>query len=329
MKIPRRRFLHLAVGAAALPAVPGVASAQTYPSRPITIVVGFAAGGPTDTAARILAERMKAALGQPVIVENVTGAAGSIGVGRVVRAAPDAYTLSIGDMGNYIANQALYPLQYDLRTDLAPIALITIIPYLIFARTGMPAANLKEMVEWLRANPDRALAGTGGVGSGDHLAGILFQNSTGTRMRFVPYRGEAPAIQDLVAGQIDLVFASSLIALPHAKAGRIKAYAVMDPGHLNAAPEIPTVDEAGAPGSYFLNWIALWAPKDTPKELIARLNAAVVAALADPTVRARFADLGTNVTPPDQQTSERLGAFHKVEFEKWWPIIKAANIKGE
>jgi tripartite-type tricarboxylate transporter receptor subunit TctC len=317
MLIPRREFLRLAGGIATLAAASSFASAQNFPSRPITIVVGYAAGGPTDTVARILAERLKAALGQPVLVENTTGAGGSIGVGRVVRATPDGYTISMGDMGNYIANQALYPLQYDLRADLQPVAMVTNGPYMIFAKNGMPAADLRGLVAWLRANPDKALVGTGGIGSGDHLAGLRFANSTGTHVQFVPYRGEAPAVQDLVAGQIDLIFAPPFVTLPQVRAGKIKAYAVMGSERLGAAPELPTVDEAGAPGAYYANWLALFAPKNITKEIVARLNAAVVIALADPTVQARLSDLGTYVPARDHQTSEWLSAFHKDEFERW------------
>jgi tripartite-type tricarboxylate transporter receptor subunit TctC len=323
VKFPRRQFLHFAAGAAALPSVSRVAIAQSYPSRPIIIVVGYAAGGPVDTVARILAERMKSVLGQPVLVENTTGAGGSIAVGRVVRAAPGGYTVSIGDMGNYIANQALYPLQYDLRTDLQPVAMVINTPSMVFSRKGMPAADLKELIAWLRANPTKGLAGTGGIGSGDHLAGLVFANITGTRMQFVPYRGEAPAVQDLVAGQIDLVFASPLLPLPQVRAGQIKTYAVMGPDRLDVAPELPTVDEAGAPGAYFANWFALFAPKNTPKGVIATINAAAIIALADPTVQARLSDLGTNVPPRNHQTPEWLAGFHKDEFDRWWPILKS------
>jgi tripartite-type tricarboxylate transporter receptor subunit TctC len=323
MKLARRKFLHLAAGTVSLPAVSHLATAQTFPTRPITIVVGYAAGGPTDTVARILAERMKAVLGQPVLVENTTGAGGSIAVGRVVRAAPDGYTVSMGDMGNYIANQAFYPLQYDLRTDLQPVAMVDNAPSLVFSRKGMPAADLKELIVWLRANPNKGFAGTGGIGSGDHLAGIIFANITGTRIQFVPYRGEAPAVQDLVAGQIDLVFASPLLPLPQARAGQIKAYAVMGPDRVDVAPELPTVDDAGAPGAYYANWLAFFAPQNTPKQVVARINAAVVNALADTTVQARFADVGANVPPRDHQTPEWLADFHKDEFDRWWPILKA------
>ena len=325
MKIQRRRLLQLCGGVIASPVVSRVATAQTFPTRPITIVAGYAAGGPTDTIARILAERMKAVLGQPVLVENTTGAGGSIAVGRVVRAAPDGYTVSIGDIGNYIANQALYPLQYDLRTDLQPVAMVADAPHIVVARNGMPASDLKELIAWLRANPNKAFAGTGGIGSGDHLAGLRFANITGTRIQFVPYRGQAPALQDLVAGQIDLEFAFPLLPLPQVRAGQIKAYAVMGPDRLDAAPELPTVDEAGAPGAYFANWAALFTSKSTPKEVIATINAAVIIALADTTVQARFADLGTNVPPRDHQTPEWLAQFHKNEFDRWWPILKTLN----
>jgi tripartite-type tricarboxylate transporter receptor subunit TctC len=329
MKLPRRRFLHLAVGAAALPAISRIAWAQVYPSRPITIVVGFAAGGPTDIGSRILAERMKPLLGQPVIIENVTGANGSIGVGRVVRAAPDGYTLSIGDIGTHVANQVTYSLAYDLQKDLQPVALLRTGPYLVVARSAMPGGNLKELVDWLRANPAKVSAGTSGVGGAEHLAGLMFQTITGTRVQFVPYRGSAPAVQDMLSGQIDMIFGSPVVTLPHIQAGRLKAYAVMAKSRLKTAPDIPTVDEAGAPGAYYLGWSSLWAPKGTPKDIVAKLSTAVVAALASPDVKARFADMGTDVAPPDQQSPDGLATFHKAEIDRWWPIIKAANIKGE
>jgi tripartite-type tricarboxylate transporter receptor subunit TctC len=330
MKLPRRRFLNLAAGVAALPAVSTVARAQTYPTRPITVIVGFAAGGPTDTGARILAEALRPRLGQAVVVENVTGANGSLGgVGRVVRAAPDGYTLSIGDLGTHVVNQVIYPLQYNLRTDLKPIALIRTGAYLIVAKNGMPGENLKELAAWLTAHPDKALAGTGGFGGAEHLAGLRFQDTTNTRIQFVPYRGSGPAIQDMLGGQIDMLFASPIVSLPLIRAGQIKAYAVMSSSRLQAAPEIPSVDEAGFPGAYYLSWSSLWAPKGTPSEVIARLNAAVLDALSDPTVRARFADLGTEVASNEQQTPDGLAVFHKAEIEKWWPLVRAANIKGE
>jgi tripartite-type tricarboxylate transporter receptor subunit TctC len=329
MKLARRTFLHLAGGAAALPAVSRIASAQSYPTRPVSIVVGFAAGGPTDTVARILAERLKPLLGQSVIIENVTGANGSIGVGRVVRAASDGYTLSIGDLGTHVVNQVTYPLAYDVRTDLQPIALLAVLSALVVARNGMPGANLTELVAWLRANPDKASVGTGGMGGAEHLAGLMFQNITGTRVQFVPYRGSAPAIQDVLAGQIDMIFGFPSVTLPHIQSGRLKAYALMAKSRLEAAPGIPTVDEAGAPGAYFSAWLSLWAPKGTPKDIVAKLTAAVAVTLADPGIKARFADLGFDVAPPDQQSPDGLATLQKAEIDRWWPIVKAANIKGE
>jgi tripartite-type tricarboxylate transporter receptor subunit TctC len=329
MQLRRRRFLQLAAGAVAVPTTLRMAKAQAYPSRPITIVVGSAAGGPTDQGARLLAERLKPFLGQPVLVENVVGATGSIGVGRVVRATPDGYTLSIGDLTTHVTNQVMLSLPYDLRIDLQPIALLRTSPILIVARSGMPSANLKELVAWLRANPDKASVGTGGVGGTGHLAGLIFQNITGTRVRFVPYRGEAPAIQDMLSGQIDMAFATPIGALPFIQAGQLKAYAIMAKSRLGLVPDVPTVDEAGVPSAHFGSWLSLWAPKGTPKNIVTTLNAAVVAALADPAFKARFADtVGSAIAPPDQQSPEGLAGFQKAEIDRWWPIFEALNIKG-
>ncbi len=329
MKLPRRTFLQLAAGTTVLPVASRIANAQTYPSRPITIVVPFAAGGATDVIARLMAERMRVSLGQPVIVENVGGAAGSIGVGRVARAAPDGYSLSIGHWSTHVVNGAIYPLQYDLLNDFEPVMLITSNTYLVVARKTLPATNLKELIAWLSANPDKASAGTAGVGSPQHVGGVFFQNATGTRFPFVPYRGGGPMTQDLVAGQIDMTIDDPANAIQQVRAGTIKAYAVTSKTRIAAAPDIPTVDEAGLPGFYYSRWHALWAPKSTPADIIARLNVAAADALADPNVRARLADLGQDIFPRDQQTPEALGIHHKAEIEKWWPIIKAAGIKGE
>jgi tripartite-type tricarboxylate transporter receptor subunit TctC len=306
-----------------------IAAEQFYPSRPITMIVPFAAGGPTDTIARILAEHMRVSLGQPVILENVTGAAGSLGVGRVARAAGDGYTLVIGVWGTHVLNGAIYPLQYDLLKDFEPISLLASNPMVIVAKKVMPAKDLMELIAWLKANPDKASAGTTGTGGASHVAAILFQKETGTRFQFVPYRGLAPAMQDLVAGQIDVMIDNPATSLPQARAGTIKAYATTAKARLAAAPDIPTADEAGLPGFNVSQWTALWAPKGTPKDIIAKLNEAVVESLADKNVLVRLADLGQSIPPRDQQTPESLGAYQKAEIEKWWPIIKAANIKGE
>jgi tripartite-type tricarboxylate transporter receptor subunit TctC len=331
MKFPRRRFLHLAAGAAALPAVSRVAWAQTtYPSRPITMIVPYAAGGASDVIARMMAERMKSSLGQPVIVENVTGAAGTIAVGRVARAAPDGYTLSLGNNGTHVLAGATYALQYDLLNDFQPVALLSTGPYVLTAKKTMPANDLKGLIAWLKANPDKATLGHGGTGGPAHIDGVFFQKETGTRFQFVPYRGgAAPAIQDLVAGHIDMLISDPVAALPQVRAGTIKAYGVTTKTRLLSAPDIPTLDEAGLPGFDISAWYGLWLPKGTPKSITAKLNAAVMDALADPTVRARLADLAQEIFQRDQQTPEALGAFQKAEIEKWWPIIKAANIKGE
>jgi tripartite-type tricarboxylate transporter receptor subunit TctC len=329
MKLPRRDFVRLAAGVAALPVASRTAMAQAYPSRSITMVVPFAAGGPVDTLARILAERMRASLGQTVVIENVTGAGGSIGTGRVARAAPDGYTLVIGIWTTHVVNGAIYALQYDVLNDFEPVALLANNPQVIVAKRSMLANDLKGLIAWLKLNPDKASAGTAGVASPQHVLGVFFQSATGTRFQFVHYRGGGPATQDLVAGQIDLIIGDQVTSLPQIRSGNIKAYAVTNKNRLTAAPDIPTVDEAGLPGFYTTVWNAIWAPKGTPKNVIMKLNAAVVGELADSAIRRRLADLGQQIVPRDQQTPEALAAFHRAEIEKWWPIIKGANIKGE
>ncbi len=323
-----RAFICCATLAAVLQSA-GSAVAQVYPSRPLTVIVPFAAGGPTDTLARVLAERMKTSLGQPVIVENVAGASGSIGVGRVARAAPDGYTIGIGQWDTHVVNGATHTLQYDLLEDFEPIALLPSNPQLIVSKISLPAKDLKELVAWLKANPDKASQGTAGPGSAAHVSGVYFQTVTGTRFQFVPYRGAGPAMQDLVAGQIDLMFDQAGNALPHVRGGKIKAHAVTAASRLAAAPEIPTTDEAGLPGFHVSVWRGFWAPKGTPKDAVAKLNAAIVDTLADPTVRRRLDELGQDIPRRDRQTPEALGAHHKAEIEKWWPVIKAAKIKAE
>jgi tripartite-type tricarboxylate transporter receptor subunit TctC len=307
----------------------GVASAQVYPSRSVTLVVSYPAGGPTDAIGRIMAEGLRASLRQTLIIENVAGAAGSIGTGRVARAAPDGYTLIFGNWASHVVNGAVYSLQYDVLNDFEPVSLIATQPMVIVARKTLPATDLKELVAWLKANPDKASAGGAGAGSANHVATVFFQKQTGTRFQSVPYSGGAIAMQDLLAGQIDLIFDLAASAVPLARAGSIKALAVMAGSRLAAAPDIPTVDEAGLPGLHVSLWNALWAPKGTPKDIVAKLNAAVVESLADPTMRKRLTDLGQDIPPRDQQTPEALNAYHKAEIEKWWPIIKAANIKVE
>jgi tripartite-type tricarboxylate transporter receptor subunit TctC len=305
------------------------ATAQTYPSRPITIIVPFAAGGGNDVITRTIAQRLRPELGQNVIVENVTGANGSIGVGRVARAAGNGYALVAGSWNTFVANGAVYPLSYNLVDDFVPIALVAFQPLFITAKKAMPADDLKALVAWLKANPDKASAANAGVGSLQHVAALDFQKQTETRFAVVPYRGGAPAMHDLVAGQIDLMLDTAADVVEHVRAGNIKAYAVTAKSRSAAAPGIPTVDEAGWPGLYFSSWQAFFAPKTTPKDAIATLNAAIMVALADPTVRQRLAEIGQEIYPREQQTPEALAALQKAEIEKWWPIIKAAGIKGE
>ncbi len=330
VKFPRRRFLQLAAGAAALPAISPIASAQAYPSRPITVIVPTGAGGPQDVVARIVVERMQGVLGQPLIIDNVPGANGTLGTGRVARAKPDGYTLAFSvSSSTHVLNAAIYALPYDVINDFEPVALVADAPIWIITKKAMPTKDLKELIAWLKANPDKAFLGHTGPGSPAHVAGIFFQKQTGTRFQFVTYRSAGQAMQDVIAGHIDLMFTAPTIALAPVQAGSVKAYAVTAKNRMTIAPDIPTVDEAGLPGFYASAWYALWAPKGVPPDVIGKLNAAVVATSADATMRARFADLGLEIFPREQQTPEALGAFQKAEIEKWWPIIKAAGIKAE
>ena len=328
-KLPRRQFLRFAAGAATFAAVSRTASAQSYPSRPITIVVPSGPGAPSDVVARILVEHMRSALSQAIIIENVAGANGTLGVGRIARAKPDGYTLVFSaSSATHVVNGAIYSLPYDMINDFAPIALVADNPQLILARKIMPANNLKELIAWLKANPDKASLGQAGPGSPAHVAGILFQQQTGTRFQFANYRSVGQAMQDLVAGHIDLMIFAT-IALAQVRAGSIKAYAVTAKNRLAIAPEIPTVDEAGLPGFHASPWLALWAPAGTPRDVVDKLNGAIVDATADAAVRARLADLAYEIFPRAQQTPEALAAFQKAEIKKWWPILKEAGIKAE
>jgi tripartite-type tricarboxylate transporter receptor subunit TctC len=304
------------------------AMAQAYPSHPITIIVPFPAGGPTDTLARILSEPMSTSLAQTVIVENVSGAAGTIGVGRVARAAPDGYTLSIGHWSTHVVNGATMNLAYDVLNDFEPVSLLADTPIWMVATKALPPADLTELIAWLKQRPGKASAGTVGVGGASDVTGTYFQNVTGTRFQFVPYRGSAPLNQDLVAGHIDLNLGMAAASYTLVRSGQIKAYAVMARSRWWAALEVPTMEEAGVPGLYASFWHGLWLPKGTPKEIVAKLNSAVRAALADPAVRQRFLDQGQEISLPDRQTPQALGAHQKAEIEKWWPIIKAAGIKA-
>jgi tripartite-type tricarboxylate transporter receptor subunit TctC len=327
----RRRFvagLMMAAGLVACLAA-GSAVAQTFPSKPITMVVPFSAGGPTDTLARILAERMSRTLGQTVMVENTTGAAGTLGVARVVRAASDGYTIGIGHWSTHVVNPAIYPLKFDILDDLEPLADIATNPQLLVTRKDLPANDLKGLIDWAKENSDKVTAGTAGVGAASHIGGLYFEQKTGVKLRFIPYRGGGPALQDVMAGQIDIMFDQAANSIPQVQAGKIKAFAVTAKDRLKAMPDIPTVDEAGLPGLYIAVWHGLWAPKGTPKDVTARLSAAIMEALADPEVREKFAGLGQDIPEPAQQTPAALRAHHEAEIKLWWPLIKAAGIKIE
>jgi len=305
------------------------AHGQAYPSRPVTIIVPFPAGGPTDTLARILAERMHTSLGQTVIVENVTGAGASIGVSRAAQAAPDGYTLSLGNWTSHVGAGAMYPAAHDAILEMEPVSRISATPLMIVGKNALPPKDAKELIAWLKANPGKASAATIGAGSGAHVCLLYFQQKTGTSFELVPYRGGAPVMQDLVGEQIDMFCAEASQTLSFVRGGKIKAYAVMSKERWPTLPDVPTMDEVGAPGMYISFWNGLWVPKGTPKDVIAKLDAAVVDTLADPAVRARLTELGHVIATREEQTPEGLAAFHKAEIDKWWPIIKAANIKPD
>jgi tripartite-type tricarboxylate transporter receptor subunit TctC len=317
------------VAVAALLAFAGCAHADNFPSRQITIVVPFSAGGPSDAMARVLAERMQRSLGQSILIENVTGAGGSLGVGRVVRSAPDGYTIGFGHLGTNVANGAIYKLGYDLVTDLEPVVMLPSNPMIIVSKDAVPAKTLQELLAWLKAKPTPPTAGTAGAGSGSHIAGLYFENVTGIKLQYVPYRGTAPALTDLVAGQIDIIVDQTSNSIAQVRAGTIRAYAVTAEKRVDSAPEIPTTDEAGLPGFHMTLWSGFWVPKDTPKDIVTKLNGAAVEALSDPAVRKKLGDLGLDMPPKDQLSPQALGAWQKAEIAKWWPMIKSANIKME
>ena len=330
MELPRRRFLQVAAGAAALPAVSRSASAQAYPSKPITLIVPYAAGGPTDSIARVLAERMRSSLGQTIVIENTTGAGGTIAVGRLARSTPDGYTIGIGQNGSHVVTGATYSkLPYDLLNDFEPLTLLTDAPFFLAGKKTMPADDLKGLIAWMKANPGKATLGNGGNGSITHICGLVFLDLTKTTAQVVPYRGNAPAMQDLVAGQIDIMIADPVTGVQQAKSGNIKAYGVTAKTRLSTAPDIPTVDEAGLPGYHVSLWHGLWLPKGVPAPIAAKLNATVVEALADPAVRAKLGALGQEIYPRERQNSKALDSHQRAEIAKWWPIIKAAGIKVE
>jgi tripartite-type tricarboxylate transporter receptor subunit TctC len=324
-----RRFLGAIIAAFVVLGWCVPAVAQDYPMRPVTMIVPFPAGGATDTVARFLGERMRAILGQPVIIENVAGAAGSLGVGRAVRSPADGYTLSIGTSTTHMLTGGLYKLPFDLLKDLEPIIEIGSEPLLIVGKKSLPADDLKGLIDWLRANPDKASVGIAGVGATGHLAGISFQKTTGTKFQFVPYRGNGPAMQDLLAEQIDFMIEPASNFKGLVAAGSVKPFAITGHARLASSPDIPTADEAGLPGFFASLWYGLWVPKGTSKDIIAKLNATMTQVLFDPLVRQRFVELGIEITPIDQQSPEALRDLQKAESERWWPIIKAANIRAE
>ena len=325
----RRLFVALYAALACLALWPQAGEAQPYPARPITIVVPLAAGGPLDTMARIIAEPMRATLGQPIIIENVTGAAGTIGTGRVARAFPDGYTLELGFLGTHVFNGAIYQLGYDVEKDFSPIALLSSNPHVVVTRPSLPAADLAGLIGWIRANREKVSAGSAGAGSSTHMGAILFGDLIGVHLAIIPYRGAAPALQDVIAGQTDLMVDVLSNSLPHIQSGKIRPFAVTAAARVPSAPDIPTVDEAGLPGFHMSTWYALFGPKGLPRDTVVKLETAVRAALADPAVQRRCAEVGLAIASAEQQAPQALAALQRSEIEKWWPIVRAANIKPE
>jgi len=314
------------IAAAALAAFAGIAASQSFPTRPVTLIVPFPPGGSTDTAARILGDAMRPTLGQPVIIENVGGAGGSIAVGRVARAAPDGYTIDIGQWDTHVG-AIIYPINYDLQKDFSPIGLLSVNPQLMIARKGFPADDLKGLVAYAKANPGKVTFVDQNAAA--KVTGILMMQATSTKVEFIPYRGAGPAMQAMLGGQVDLMVVQAAVTLPQARAGTVKILANLSPTRSSVIPTIPTSAESGIPGLYASGWFGLFGPRGMPREVVMKLNAAMVAALAEPKVKERFTDLGLDVASREQQSPEGLDAFHKAEIEKWWPVIKAANIKME
>ncbi|MBV8030555.1 MAG: tripartite tricarboxylate transporter substrate binding protein BugD [Betaproteobacteria bacterium] len=312
--------------AAALAAFAGLAAAQPFPSRPVTLVVPFPPGGSTDTAARLIGEAMRPSLGQPVVTENVGGANGSIALARVARSAPDGYTIDIGQWDTHVG-AIIYPISFDLEKDFAPIGLMSINPQLLIARKNFPADDLKGLVAWMKANPGSATLVE--QTSAAKLGGLLLQKATGSEIRFIPFRGAAPGMQALLGDQVDLLIAQAAVIMPHVRAGAVKLFANLSPARSPSLPNVPTADEAGVRGLYLSGWFGLFAPRGTPKEVVAKLNSSMAQALLDPKVRERFAELGLDIAGKEQQSPEGFAAFLKADMDKWWPIIKAANIKVE
>jgi tripartite-type tricarboxylate transporter receptor subunit TctC len=329
LRLRRRGFLHFAAGALTLPALPRLSVADSYPSRRITMVVPFAPGALSDILGRVMAEGMQASLGQSIVIDNASGADGTIGTGRVARAAPDGYTLVCANWNTSVTNAAIYKLDYDVVTDFVPVVLLPAAPMVLIAKKDNPATNLKEFIAWLKANPDKASMGTAGVGSPPDLLGRLLRTDTATQFGIVAYRGAAPAMQDVIAGHTDAMFISIAAALPQVQSGNVKVFGITTHGRMEIAPEIPTMDEAGLPGFYFALWAAIFAPRGTPKDIVDKLNAAAVKTLADPSVRQKLEAQGFEIPPPEQQTPAALAAYQKAEIEKWWPVVKAAGIKPE
>ena len=329
MRLGRRQFLSLTAGATALPALSGSAWADSYPSRRITMVVPFAPGALSDIIARVMGEGMGAALGQSIIIDNASGADGTIGSGRVAHAVPDGYTLLCANWNTSVTNAVIYKLDYDVVTDFEPVALLPAAPMVLIVKKDIPATNLQEFIAWLKANPDKASFGTAGAGSPPDLLGRLLRQTSGTQFNLIAYRGAAPAMQDVIAGHIDALFITIAAAQPQVRAGNVKALGLTTHERIKIAPDIPTMDEAGLQGFYFALWAAIFAPKGTPKDIVDKLNAAAVGVLSDAGVRQKLEAQGFEIPPREQLTPAALGAYQEAEIEKWWPVVKAAGIKPD